>query len=114
MRHGDDLVCDFEVSLLEALTGFRTSMRHLDGQCVNLGCERQVTRPGQLRRVRGWGMPRRKAGGKGDLLLRFAVRFPSEPLAAEASRCSLSAPPEGVHPGLLMICERTPTPLSGG
>ena len=42
-----------------------------------------------LRRVRGLGMPRRKVGGAGDLLVRFAVRFPREPLSGEASRRAL-------------------------
>jgi len=85
-RMGDDLVCSLEVSLVEALTGFRTSLRHLDGSTLNLACEGEVTRPGQVRRVRGCGMPRRRAGGKGDLLLRIAVRFPSHPLDGDSGR----------------------------
>ena len=66
--------------------GFRTSLRQLDGKALNLACENQVTRPGQFRRIRGCGMPRRRAGGKGDLLLRFAVRMPTNPISGEASR----------------------------
>jgi DnaJ-class molecular chaperone len=86
-RRGADLVCAHELSLLEALAGFRTTLRHLDGNPLCLSCEGEVTRPGQLRRVRGWGMPRPRSGGKGDLYLRFSVRFPKEPLSDEA--CSL-------------------------
>ena len=88
-RRGDDLVCGFEVSLFEALTGFRASLKHLDGRTIGVACDDSVTRPGMLRRVRGLGMPRRKVGGAGDLLVRFAVRFPREPLSGEASRRAL-------------------------
>jgi DnaJ-class molecular chaperone len=108
VREGDDLLCGFEVTLLEALTGFRSSVRHLDGKTLNVACDDTVTRPGQLRRLRGWGMPRRKAAGKGDLLLRFAVRFPRDPLAGEASRY---LPPHArtlTHPPP----ERAPSPPS--
>ena len=31
-------------------------------------------------------MPRRRAGGKGDLLLRFSVRFPVDPISGEAAK----------------------------
>jgi len=85
-RRGDDLVCMHEVSLLEALTGFRTGFRHIDGSLLALSCETEVTQPGQLRRIRGCGMPRLRGTGKGDLFLRMAVRFPRDPLAAEASK----------------------------
>jgi len=85
-RMGDDLVCQFELTLLEALTGFRSSLRHLDGRTLNLACDGEVTRPGHVRRVRGCGMPRRRAGGKGDLLLRFSVRFPEDPISGEAAK----------------------------
>ena len=88
-----------------AHAGFRSSLRHLDGRTLNLACDGEVTRPGQVRRVRGGGMPRRRAGGKGDLLLRFAVRFPSDPIASEASRALKQLLPRDagstapVHPG---------------
>ena len=85
-RHGADLVASCEISLLEALTGFKTSFRHLDGRMLTLSCDGEVTRPGQLKRLRGYGMPRHRAGGKGDLFLRMAVMFPREPLTADASR----------------------------
>ena len=80
VRQNDHLYCAHELTLFEALTGFRSSLRHLDGRVLQMACDKQVTRPGQLRRLRGWGMPRRGAGSKGDLFLRFSVRFPSQPL----------------------------------
>ena len=44
-RRGDDLVCGFEVSLYEALTGFR-AFKHLDGRTIGVACDDTVTRPG--------------------------------------------------------------------
>ena len=85
-RRGDHLICDQDVSLYEALTGYRGAVRHLDGQTVHVSCEREVTRPGQVRRLRGWGMPRRGSGSKGDLYLRFNVRWPTSPVAAEQAK----------------------------
>ena len=74
------------MTLAEALTGFRAAVRHLDGKNVHMSCERQVTRPGQLRRIRGLGMPSRAGGSKGDMFVRFSVRFPTQPLAAENAK----------------------------
>ena len=75
-----------QVSLLEALAGFRQTFRHLSGDTLNLACEGMVTRPGELKRVRGCGMPRLRGVGKGDLYLRMAVRFPRAPLGTEATK----------------------------
>lgn len=80
------LVLNDYVHAARVCAGFRTSIRHLDGRTLNLACDDEVTRPGQVRRVRGCGMPRRRASGKGDLLLRFAVRFPTDPVAGESTR----------------------------
>lgn len=38
-----------------------------------------------MRRLRGAGMPRFQAAGKGDLLVHFDVRFPSSPLRGSAA-----------------------------
>ena len=54
-----------------------------------MSCGNEITRPGMLRRLRGWGMPirgGRGGGGKGDLYLKFNVRFPTSPVAAEQAK----------------------------
>ena len=86
VRQGDHLVCEHDISLYEALTGFKGAVRHLNGKMLHMSAEREVTKHGALRRLRGWGMPRRGSGSKGDLYLRFNVRFPTSPLAAEQAK----------------------------
>ena len=162
-------VCRQEISLLDALTGFRTGFRHLDGRVLSLACDAEVTQvredlpaealcmmcradalsprasssalslsslspssalslssalsalkarrlasrppgqPGQLRRIRGCGMPRPRGTGKGDLFLRMSVRFPRDPLAAEASRQLKQLLPRAANAG----AARAPPPTPG-
>ena len=44
-------------------------------------------------------MPRRGVGGKGDLFLRFSVRFPTHPLSAEAAKMLKQLLPRSVGTG---------------
>ncbi|KAF9083009.1 hypothetical protein BGX29_003441 [Mortierella sp. GBA35] len=56
-RRGDDLIVDLELTLLEALTGFTKSVKTLEGT----------------------GMPiSKKPGEKGDLIVKFVVKFPTQ------------------------------------
>lgn len=75
-----DLLMDRKVSLLDALTGVRFSVKHLDGSDVLVSCgEGQVVRPGEIWTMTGRGMPRHgNPGAHGDLLVRFEVEFPAE------------------------------------
>jgi DnaJ-related protein SCJ1 len=75
-RDGDDLHAKLSVSLLEALTGFRKELEHLDGRKIVV--ERaDVTVPGQVVKVEGEGMPLPEYGSeKGDLLVTIHVDFP--------------------------------------
>ncbi len=51
-RRGADLVMNFTISLVDALTGFTHTFEHLDGHVVTLSSN-QVTRPGDFQQVRG-------------------------------------------------------------
>jgi len=75
-----DLLMDRKVSLLDALTGVRFSVKHLDGSDILVSCgEGQVVQPGEIWTMAGRGMPRHgHAGAHGDLLVRFDVEFPAE------------------------------------
>ncbi|KAL3931764.1 MAG: hypothetical protein SGPRY_000989 [Prymnesium sp.] len=86
-RAGDNLVVGCELTLFEALTGFRRCIRQLDGQSVWI-TDGEVTRPGQLKRLRGFGMPILNARVKGDLLVSISRLLLSEqrPVGAEAAR----------------------------
>lgn len=84
-RQGDHLHLPMQLSLYEALTGFRRPIKHLDGQRLWLAADRETTRPGSMRRLPGAGMPRFRGVGKGDLVVHFSVRFPDSPLRGTAA-----------------------------
>uniref|UniRef100_A0A7S0FKB9 J domain-containing protein n=1 Tax=Pyrodinium bahamense TaxID=73915 RepID=A0A7S0FKB9_9DINO len=75
-RKGDDLHLTLGVSLREALLGWSRTVRHLDGHRVELSAE-GVSRPMQVLRVRGEGMPLRDDPASfGDLYVKVRVDFP--------------------------------------
>ena len=80
-RSGNDLIARVEIPLVEALTnesGSRKQLEHLDGRKLQVQVPPGVVKPGQETRVAGEGMPIRGKGatGKGDLLVRWDVKFP--------------------------------------
>eukprot|EP00475_Leptophrys_vorax_P014081 TRINITY_DN20469_c0_g1_i1.p1 TRINITY_DN20469_c0_g1~~TRINITY_DN20469_c0_g1_i1.p1 ORF type:complete len:365 (-),score=23.73 TRINITY_DN20469_c0_g1_i1:192-1286(-) len=77
LRDGDDLHMNATISLVDALVGFKRSVKHLDGHLVEIGTQ-AVTRPGEVRKIAGEGMPVYDATRHGDLYVRFTVAFPDE------------------------------------
>jgi len=80
-RSGNDLIARVEVPLVEALTnesGSKKQLEHLDGRRLQVQLPPGVVKPGQETRIPGEGMPTRGKGarGKGDLLVRWDVKFP--------------------------------------
>ncbi|KAH9957436.1 hypothetical protein BC827DRAFT_1225857 [Russula dissimulans] len=80
-RSGDDLIARVDIPLVEALTnetGAKKQLEHLDGRRLQVPVPTGVVKPGQETRVAGEGMPIRKKGGgrKGDLVVRWDVKFP--------------------------------------
>lgn len=83
-RRGDDLVAELELSLLEALSGFSKSVKTLDGRQLPVSSSSRVIQPGQEERYPGEGMPiSKKPGQKGDLIVKYVVKFPKELSAAQ-------------------------------
>lgn len=74
-REGNDLVFSQDILLTQALCGFAMSIPTLDGRTlrVNIG---EVVTPGYEKVVAGEGMPMRAGKGKGNLRIKFTVRFP--------------------------------------
>ncbi len=73
-----DLHVEETISLADALVGFQRELEHLDGRRVPLA-RAGVTRPGEVVRVAGEGMPVFEgAGRRGDLHVRYTVAFPRE------------------------------------
>ncbi len=77
-RQGHDLHLEQTISLVDALTGFNIEIEHLDGHKVGLGSI-LVTKPGDVVRIVGEGMPiYERVGSKGDLYVKYTVAFPKE------------------------------------
>jgi len=76
-RRGDDLHMEMQVSLREALLGWQQSIKHLDGHIVEIGTE-DVTKPFQVVKVKGEGMPLRDDPATfGDLYVKVEIMSPT-------------------------------------
>lgn len=76
-REGNDLFAEVEVDLLTALGGGAFSLQHLDDHALlvhlNPG---EVIKHGQLKVIRGQGMPSLRHHELGDLYVRMRINFP--------------------------------------
>ncbi|KAH0569492.1 Chaperone protein DnaJ subfamily B [Spironucleus salmonicida] len=73
-RNGDDLMIQLKISLAEALCGFSSEIKTLDGRALHVECN-EVIQSGGIKVVHGEGMPKIN-GGFGDLKIEFIVEFP--------------------------------------
>lgn len=86
-RDGLDLHVTYTITLLDALNGFTKSLTHLDGHQVTLASG-GVIRPGEVRTIRGEGMPHfDHPQRKGNLHVTFLVAFPQQ--MGEAARAGV-------------------------
>ncbi|CAL4963792.1 unnamed protein product [Urochloa decumbens] len=60
---------------LEALIGFKKNFNHLDNHSVEIGTK-GITKPKEVRKLKGEGMPLYQSTKKGDLYITFDVAFP--------------------------------------
>jgi DnaJ-class molecular chaperone len=74
-REKDDLVVKFKIKLRLALCGTRVTCKGIDGRPLELGIH-DIIAPGSEWRILREGMPR-EGGGRGDVVVRFDVLFPS-------------------------------------
>jgi len=76
-RSRDTLSMKIAIPLRAALLGFETSFKHLDGHTVTIR-RTAVTKPGQVIRIKGEGMPKHGTPSEfGDLSITFTVEFPA-------------------------------------
>jgi len=76
-RQGDDLIYEHKITLVEALTGYKFYLKHLDDRYLHISSEHNsVTKPGDVKVVMHEGMPIHKQSYKGNLLIKFDVVFP--------------------------------------
>jgi len=77
-RKGSDLYVEKEISLIEALAGYKFTITHLDGrQLLVSSQEGEIVEPNSFRGVYDEGMPTwQRPFDKGRLFIQFKVKFP--------------------------------------
>jgi len=91
-RNGNDLILELTIPLIEALTGFTTYVKHLDGRQLMVqhktAAAGDIIKPGDVRVIQNEGMPTHKRPfEKGSLYVTFEIQFPDGPFtSAEADR----------------------------
>jgi len=78
-RNGQDLVMKMDISLTEALTGMRKTIKTLDDRTLLIQTvSGEVIKTGDMKQVQDEGMPQyRNPFQKGRLIIQFTVVFPS-------------------------------------
>ncbi|XP_047310958.1 dnaJ protein ERDJ3B [Impatiens glandulifera] len=74
-REGNDLHTVANITLVEALVGFEKNIKHLDEHLVEIG-SKVITKPKEVRKFKGEGMPLHFSNKKGDLYVAYEVIFP--------------------------------------
>ncbi len=74
-RHEADLLCEMPATMVQAALGCELKVPTITGESVTMKIP-PGTQPGQVFRLRGRGLPHLR-GGKGDLMLRVAVKIPA-------------------------------------
>jgi len=75
-REGNDLHTSVTITLVQALVGFEKTIKHLDDHLVDIS-SKGITKPKEVRKVKGEGMPLHFSNKKGDLYVTFEVLFPT-------------------------------------
>eukprot|EP01103_Thecamoeba_quadrilineata_P019039 TRINITY_DN7553_c0_g1_i1.p1 TRINITY_DN7553_c0_g1~~TRINITY_DN7553_c0_g1_i1.p1 ORF type:complete len:420 (-),score=66.47 TRINITY_DN7553_c0_g1_i1:70-1329(-) len=89
-RKDNDLIYQHKITLLEALTGFKFYIKHLDDRNLLVTSEPgSIIKPGDIKVVEGEGMPIHKQSYKGNLLIQFDVEFPKPEQIDEPKRAKL-------------------------
>lgn len=84
-RDGNDLVINQKISLLDALTGKTIGLTTLDERKLTIPIT-EVVKPGQELIIPNEGMPiSKERGNKGNLKIKFDIRFPSRLSADQKS-----------------------------
>ncbi|KAI0023595.1 hypothetical protein F4780DRAFT_57247 [Xylariomycetidae sp. FL0641] len=77
VRDGDDLIHTVDLSLKEALTGWKRTVTTIDGKQINLE-KGGPTSPGTSDSYPGLGMPvSKKPGERGNFIIKYNVKFPT-------------------------------------
>lgn len=75
-REGNDLHTTVTITLVQALFGYEKTIKHLDEHLVDISTK-GITKPKEVRKFKGEGMPLHYSTKKGDLYVTFEVLFPT-------------------------------------
>ncbi|KAK6937311.1 Chaperone DnaJ, C-terminal [Dillenia turbinata] len=84
-REGDDLHTTVTITLVQALVGFEKTIKHLDEHLVDIS-SKGITKPKEVRKFKGEGMPLHFSTKKGDLYVTFEVLFPTSLTADQKTK----------------------------
>lgn len=105
-RHGEDILCEMPISMVQAALGSELSVPTLSGT-VTMKIP-PGTQPGEIFRLRGKGLPSLRGGGRGDQMVRIQTEVPTHlsgsqrKLLEEFSKTS----DNGVFPGIQKFWEQ--------
>jgi len=89
-RKDNDLLYQHKITLLEALTGFKFYIKHLDDRYLLVSSEPgSIIKPGDIKVISDEGMPIHKQSYKGNLLIQFDVEFPKPEQIDEPKKAKL-------------------------
>jgi len=99
VRSGNDLTCEVQLTLAEALLGWgRQIERHPSGRPLHIVWKNGVVREGEVLRITGWGMPVHSSGKLGDLRLVCRVQADQGAWSEEQQRALMSVWPTWIEP----------------
>lgn len=76
-RNKDNLMCEIDLTLTQALNGYDIKIETLDNRIILLSQHEKTTRNGDIIKIPGEGMPVHSSNGqKGDLFVRFKLNLP--------------------------------------
>ncbi|XP_031099382.1 dnaJ protein ERDJ3B [Ipomoea triloba] len=84
-REGNDLHTTVTITLVQALVGFEKTIKHLDDHLVDIG-SKGITKPKEVKKFKGEGMPLHFSNKKGDLYVTFEVLFPTSLTAEQKTK----------------------------
>ncbi|CAK73518.1 unnamed protein product (macronuclear) [Paramecium tetraurelia] len=77
-RRGNDLYMDMEITLKEAILGFKKRVKHLDNHYVEVESNK-IIQPFEVKQIAQEGMPIHQLPSvKGDLYIKFIVKMPAK------------------------------------
>jgi len=85
-RETNNLIYIHKCSVQDVLLGLQFSLTTLDGRRITIDCLKDAISPTYVKTIKGEGMPDRKKGGQGDLLITFDIEFPKRPLPDSQKR----------------------------